>query len=162
MQNITKTVRLILILVALTQAAWAAEDLMTSHLVGQARHWQARDRDDLAAEIWRSVLRSEPTHGEALIKLGLIEVRAGNPREAAVLLEQAIRVNPKPRGLAELSAALSKEAPKTDSVVLPALKPLSPQTQAQPEPQAKESKPKTTPAKKTTPATAPDALLLKP
>lgn len=160
MQNIPKTVRLILILVALTQAAWAAEDLMTSHLVGQARHWQTKDRDDLAAEIWRSVLRSEPTHGEALIKLGLIEVRAGNPREAAVLLEQAIRINPKPRGLAELSAALSKEAPTTENSVLPAPKPLNPQTRAQP--QAKESKSKLAPARKTTPATAPDALLLKP
>jgi hypothetical protein len=160
MQNIPKTVRLFLILVALTQAAWAAEDLMTSHLAGQARHWQTKDRDDLAAEIWRSVLRSEPAHGEALIKLGLIEAKLGNLREAVILLDQATRVSPKPRGLAELSAALSKEAPKTESTVLPTFKPSSPHTQAQP--RAKESKPKTTPTKKTTPATAQDALLLKP
>ena len=160
MQNIPKTVRLILILVALTQASWAAEDLMTSNLVGQARHWQTKDRDDLAAEIWRSVLRSEPAHGEALVKLGLIEAKVGNLREAAILLDQATRVSPKPRGLTELNAALSNEAPKTESAVLPALKPLSPQTQAPP--QAKESKSKTTSVKKTTPATAQDPLLLKP
>jgi tetratricopeptide (TPR) repeat protein len=160
MQNIPKTVRLILILVALTQASWAAEDLMTSNLVGQARHWQTKDRDDLAAEIWRSVLRSEPAHGEALVKLGLIEAKVGNLREAAILLDQATRVSPKPRGLTELNAALSNEALKTESAVLPALKPLIHQTKAQP--QTKESKPKTTSAKKTTPATAQDPLLLKP
>lgn len=158
MQNISKTVRLILILVAFTQAAWATEDLMTSHLVGQARHWQVKDRDDLAAEIWRSVLRYDPLHGEALIKLGLIEVKAGNPRDANVLLEQATRVNPRPRGLAELSAALSKEVQKTDTPVPPPMKPLGSQAPTQ----AKKNKPKTTSATKTTPATVPDALLLKP
>lgn len=158
MQYIPKTVRLILILMALTQAAWAAEDLLTSHLVGQARHWQTRERDDLAAEIWRTVLRSEPAHGEALIKLGLIEVKAGNLREASVLLDQATRVSPRPRGLAELSAALSKETPKIEGAVLPAFKPFPSQTQ----PQAKASNSKTSPTKKTTSTNAPDALLLKP
>lgn len=158
MRNQPKILQLALILLMFTQPAWAVEDLMTSHLVGQARHWQAKDRDDLAAEIWRSILRSDPAQGEALVKLGIIEARAGNHREATILLEQASRVSPKPRGLAELTAVLSAEASKTDSAVLSSVKSLGDKAEIQP----KERKSRTKSTNKTSPATAPDPLLLKP
>ena len=82
------------------QLAWAAEDLITSQLVDQARHWQYKDRDDLAANIWCFVLWVEPEHGEALAKLGLIETRNNNRDDAQRLLEHESRVRPKPAGKA--------------------------------------------------------------
>jgi cytochrome c-type biogenesis protein CcmH/NrfG len=158
MYNTHKPIRLLAMLMVLAQPAWAAEDLMTSHLVSQARHWQAKDRDDLAAESWRSVLRSDSSHGEALVKLGLIEARAGNRPEAVLLLEQANRLNPKPRGLDALAALLPSEATKSGTTSTPTARQSDSKTEAAP----KESKPKSTSPKKTTPASASDALSLKP
>lgn len=102
--------------------AWAAEDLITSRLVDEARHWQFRDRDDLAADIWRSVLRADPEHGEALVKLGLIEARNNNRNDAQRLLEHASRVTPRPAGLAALGAALAADTKGKANAVLPTSK----------------------------------------
>ena len=93
------------------QPVWAQEDLVTSHLADQARHWQQKARDDIAADIWRSLLRSDPRHGEALVKLGLIEFRSGNLTESRALLDRASRVDPLPRGLGELASALGNDSP---------------------------------------------------
>ena len=103
--------------------AWAVEDLITSQLVDQARHWQHKDRDDLSADIWRSVLRADPEHGEALVKLGLIEARNNNRNDAQRLLENASRVRPRPAGLAALSAALATDPARKATTVLPTAKP---------------------------------------
>ncbi len=65
-------------LAALIAPALASDDLETSQMVDQARHWQKKRRDDLAAELWRKVLRFNPKHPEALAKLGAIEARASN------------------------------------------------------------------------------------
>ena len=65
-------------LAALIAPALASDDLETSQMVDQARHWQKKRRDDLAAELWRKVLRFDPKHPEALAKLGAIEARASN------------------------------------------------------------------------------------
>jgi len=78
MQNVKKLTCLIVGLAALVAPALAADDLETSQMVDQARHWQQKRRDDLAAEAWRKVLRFDPKHPEALAKLGAIEARAGN------------------------------------------------------------------------------------
>ncbi|MBZ4210644.1 MAG: hypothetical protein LAD29_05910 [Rhodoferax sp.] len=69
---------LTLTLAALIAPALASDDLETSQMVDQARHWQKKRRDDLAAELWRKVLRFNPKHPEALAKLGAIEARASN------------------------------------------------------------------------------------
>jgi hypothetical protein len=69
---------LTLTLAALIAPALASDDLETSQMVDQARHWQKKRRDDLAAELWRKVLRFDPKHPEALAKLGAIEARASN------------------------------------------------------------------------------------
>jgi hypothetical protein len=158
MLNITKTAPLILMLLAFTQPAWATEDLLTSNLVAQARQWQSKDRDDIAAELWRSVLRSDPTHGEALVKLGLIEAMTGDRGVAIALLEKANRINPKPRGLAELNAALSIDTDKRGNPAQSSVKSPSSKPPVQP----KERKPKATSTKTPSSAPAPDALLLKP
>ena len=103
--------------------AWAAEDLITSRLVDEARHWQYKDRDDLAADVWRAVLRTDPEHGEALIKLGLIEARNNNRDDAQRLLEHASRVRPRPAGLAALATALAADTAGKANAVLPTAKP---------------------------------------
>ena len=103
--------------------ACAAEDLMTSRLVDEARHWQYKDRDDLAADIWRAVLRADPEHGEALVKLGLIEARNNNRDAAQRLLDHASRVRPRPAGLAALVAALAADPAGKANTVLPTAKP---------------------------------------
>lgn len=97
----------ILALGSFVRPAWPADDLMTSQLVDQARQWQQKDRDDIAAEIWRKLLRTDPSHGEALVELGLIEARMDRRDEARNLLERAVRLRPAPRGLGRLSAALA-------------------------------------------------------
>lgn len=97
---------LLLTSASLTQVVWAADDLMSSQLADEARQWQQKDRNDIAADLWRKLLRADPMHPEALVKLGLIEVRAGNIQEAEVLHSRASQLAAQPAGLFELSAAL--------------------------------------------------------
>ncbi len=78
MQIVQKLGCLTLTLAAQVAPALASDDLETSQMVDQARQWQQKRRDDLAAEIWRKVLRFDPKHPEALAKLGAIEASAGN------------------------------------------------------------------------------------
>lgn len=110
---------LTLALAALAQPVWAADDLMSSQLIDQARHWQQKDRDDIATDLWRKVLLTDPKHPEALVKLGVIEARAGNVAEAAALYNRARQLTTPPAGLSELSAAL--KAVKGPSKNLPPL-----------------------------------------
>lgn len=110
-----KTAWLALALASFTAPAWAADDLMSSQLVDEARQWQEKDRDDLAAAVWRKLLRAVPNHPAALVNLGLIEARAGNLKEARVFWSRASQLSTPPAGLDRLSAAVSttKSAPET-------------------------------------------------
>ncbi len=110
---------LALALGALPPAAWSADDLMASQWVEQAREWQRKDRDDLAAEIWRKLLRAEPKHPEALVKLGLIEARAGNFRLAKELYARAGRLPKPPAGLRQLSAVISPTEVDVEKSAIP-------------------------------------------
>jgi tetratricopeptide (TPR) repeat protein len=143
MWNMGKTIVLALALGALAQPARSADDLIASAIVDQAREWQQKDRDDLAAELWRKLLRANPTHPEALVKLGAIEVRAGNRRKAEELYARATKLAKPPVGLSQLSAALS--AIKVNSAGMARLLP-----RQQPEP----STPAPTKPKASKPATA--------
>jgi tetratricopeptide (TPR) repeat protein len=145
-------------LCALVRPVWAAEDLMTSQLVDQARHWQQRNRDDIAAEIWRSLLRGDPEHGEALVKLGLIEARASNQQAAKKLFEQAIHLRPRPLGLTELAAALSMDKTGNRNTLVPPSKKV-PQKPGQ---RSISENSKTIQKATISQPTAPDILLLKP
>lgn len=106
MLKMRKMALLTLALASLARPVGAADDLMSSQLIDQARHWQQKDRDDIAADLWRKVLRADPKHPEALVKLGVIEARAGNIEEAVALYNRARQLTTPPAGLSELSAAL--------------------------------------------------------
>lgn len=108
MQNMEKMAWLTLLaLASLVQPAAAGEDLITSQWVDQAHYWQQKNRDDIAADLWRKLLRSDPRHLEALIKLGTIEARAGNIMEAESLYNRATQLAAPAAGLSELSRALT-------------------------------------------------------
>ncbi len=107
MPYVKTTAWLIGTLVALARPVWAADDLMSSQLVDQAHYWQQKNRDDMAGKVWRKLLRFDPRHPEALVKLGAIEARAGNFKEAEDLYLRAAKLPVPPPGLKELSAALS-------------------------------------------------------
>lgn len=102
----TRRYRLLLALGLATSAAWAADDAATRQLVDQARHWQQVSRDDLAAGAWQKLLRADANHPEALIRLGLLEARAGHVPQAEELYRRAAQLSPAPAGLSELDAAL--------------------------------------------------------
>ena len=106
MIKMKKLVWLILALSSCAQLGWAADDPLTQRLIDQARYWQQRNREDLAAEAWRKLLRAEPNHPMALIQLGAIEARAGRFKEAEELRAKAAALTPPPPGLGELETAL--------------------------------------------------------
>jgi len=78
MQIVQKRTCVTLALATLVAAALAADDLETSQMVDQARQWHQKRRDDLAAELWRKVLRFDPKHAEALARLRAMEGRTDN------------------------------------------------------------------------------------
>ncbi len=114
MRSIETIAWLTLAFASLVQSAYAADDLQSSQLVDQARRWQQKNRDDLAADLWHKLLIVDPKHPEALVKLGVIEVGAGNIAEAEALHNRAAQLTPRPAGLKELSTALdaAKDGPK--------------------------------------------------
>ncbi len=118
MQTMGKIAVLAFLLVGVAHSAGSADDLIGSELVYQARQWQQKNRDDLAAELWRKLLRANPKHPEALVKLGVIEARAGNLREAQALYSRALQLDKPPVGLNQLSAALALDAGKRNSADL--------------------------------------------
>ncbi|WP_158598102.1 tetratricopeptide repeat protein [Noviherbaspirillum saxi] len=119
---------LVPVLLPFAQPAWPADDLISSQMADQARTWQQKDRDDLAAEIWRKLLRTDPRHPEALVRLGMIEARAGNTREAEALYNRARRLPTPPAGLQELAAALGRSKASSEpkpAAVTPKSEPLA-------------------------------------
>jgi outer membrane biosynthesis protein TonB len=122
-------------LVGLAHSAGLVDDLIASELVDQARQWQQKNRDDLAAELWRKLLRANPKHPEALVKLGVIEARAGNLRAAEALYSRAIQLDKPPVGLNQLSAALDAGKRNPADLARPLPNPnLRPEPEPEPEP----------------------------
>ena len=103
---------------ALAHPARSADDLIGSELVHEAREWQQKNRDDLAADLWRKLLRFNPHHPEALINLGGIEVRAGNLSAADELYNRANQLAKPPVGLNQLSTALKAKQSSLPAAVL--------------------------------------------
>jgi cytochrome c-type biogenesis protein CcmH/NrfG len=106
MQSKDNMAWLTLVFALLGQAVMADDDLMSSQMVDQARQWQHKNRSDLAAELWRKLLLTAPRHPEALVKLGTIEARAGNVKEAEALYIRANQLATPPAGLKELYAVI--------------------------------------------------------
>lgn len=86
--------------------ATAADDATVQKLVEQARYWQQKKRDDLAADAWRKLLRADPDNPLALVQLGTIEASLGNTKEAEELYQRAKGLKAVPLGLTELETAL--------------------------------------------------------
>lgn len=63
-------------------------------LLGQARLWQSRNRDDLAAEALNRLLSMSPDHPDALAQLGFLQMRANRKDEAQQTLDRLRRVRP--------------------------------------------------------------------
>lgn len=106
MGNPTKALWFGFAVLMLALPAHASDDLYASQIVEQARQWQQKNRDDLAADLWRKLLMSDPVHPEALIRLGIIEAHAGRPGQAEALLHRAMQLRPAPGGLQDLSDAI--------------------------------------------------------
>ena len=110
MSKIHHYARLLPLLLCLSQPALAADDLMASQMADEARLWQQKDRDDLAAQVWRKLLRAAPDHPEALVNLGMIEARAGNLSQAAALQARARKLARPPAGLRQFEGAVERLA----------------------------------------------------
>lgn len=83
-------------------------------LLENVRYWQARGRPDKAAEAWRKVLRSDPTHAEALAELALAAARAGRTEEAKDLVNRLKRSHPGNGRIPALEQALGLGAKYDD------------------------------------------------
>jgi len=116
MQNVIQMKRLACLILVLgigLPCAWSADDVGTRQLVEQARYWQQNGREDLAADGWRKLLRADASHPEGLVRLGLLEARAGHAAQAQELYQRASKLPSAPAGLAELETVLNagKNAP---------------------------------------------------
>lgn len=106
MKKMTKFAWVILALWSSAAPLWAADDPLALRLIDQARYWQQKNRDDLAAEALRKLLRAEPNHPIALVQLGVVEARAGHLKEAQELYARAAGLTPPAPGLNELDMAI--------------------------------------------------------
>lgn len=86
----------------------AIESLADSQMMDEASSWQEKGRDDFAADIWRKILLTNPTHGEAMVSLALHEMQLGNIEKSRRLYEQANLLKPAPKRLAMLKRNLEK------------------------------------------------------
>lgn len=87
-----------------------AEDLLMLQMVEEARKWESKGQDELAAEIWRKLLATRPQHPEALVRLGLIEVRAGHMAAARGFYARALRLQSPVPGLKKLARLVNPSA----------------------------------------------------
>lgn len=120
MSNRTKALWFGLTLLCVAAPSRAADDLYSSQIADQARLWQQKNRDDLAANLWRKLLASDPKHAEALIKLGIIEARSGNVGEAEALLRRATQSGAASIRLQDLSDAIKSAKGSTPEVAVAA------------------------------------------
>lgn len=111
----TKLACLILALTQGVSPAWAVVESASQALIDQATYWHQKNRDDLAGDAWRKLLRAEPNHPKALIELANIELRAGHRAEAEALYNRAAKLNPPPAGYTALGNSLNMSTvPQTE------------------------------------------------
>jgi hypothetical protein len=112
--------------VLLMQPAWAGsrDDLMTSQIVDEARTWQSKGREDLAADAWHRLLVTKPQHGEALVSLGLIMARSGDLTQARALYARASRTTASPHSMSKLAALVGESKVEVPIDAAPPSKPV--------------------------------------
>ncbi|NCN96896.1 MAG: hypothetical protein GW928_05450 [Rhodoferax sp.] len=81
--------------VMLSVPAWSADDLMMSYMVDQAHEWEQKDRPDMALDLWRKILRHDPNHQEALMKLGLSKRQGASVQKSELPFKPAAPATPK-------------------------------------------------------------------
>lgn len=119
MRFMNKMVWVAFTLASFVPHVWAIDDLISSQLQDQARSWEQKDRNDMAADLWRKLLRTDPGHPEALIKLGLIEAQMGNIKEAKAIYNRASQLEKPPVGLSQLQAVLGVDQVLSKNPSLP-------------------------------------------
>lgn len=72
-------------------------------LIDQARHWQGRQRPDLAAQAWQKLLAVDPRQPDALHGLAVLSTEAGRFDEATSYLNRLRQVRPDHPALATLT-----------------------------------------------------------
>jgi hypothetical protein len=110
--------------VLLMQPAWASsrDDLMTSQIVEEARTWQRKGRDDLAADAWHRLLVTNPQHAEALVSLGLIMVKSGEISQAKALYARASRAKVTSYSMSKLAIAVGEVKDEVPINAVPSIK----------------------------------------
>ena len=83
-------------------AALAADAALVGGLVRNAWYWQARAREDKAAEAWKAVLAADPEQPDALAALGGLDARAGRLQQARDALARVQKIAPRHPDLAVL------------------------------------------------------------
>jgi cellulose synthase operon protein C len=87
---------------ALSSTASAVDDALVRGLVRNAWYWQARAREDKAAEVWKAVLAAAPEQADALAALGGLDARAGRLQQAREALARVEKIAPRHPDLAVL------------------------------------------------------------
>lgn len=137
------------------QSGFCADDLLTSQLVDEARQWQTKGRNDLAADTWHRILIVHPEHPEALASLGWLEARAGNLSQAQALYRRAKKTGKSTPVLLRLEARLREanaDNPKDNQQLTPPSAPGSAPTSPDPRAGTRQSTSTTTPRSPPTPA----------
>lgn len=87
-------------------AAQSPPNAEMARLLSAAHMWNDKDRADLARGVLEKVLLIDPVQPDALLLLGLIEIRSNQPAEAAKLLQRLQRAHPGHPATRELGDAL--------------------------------------------------------
>lgn len=102
-------------LLASHSIAVCGDDLVTSQMVDEARMWQSKGRIDLASNMWRRILVTNPQHIEALTGLGIVEARAGRLSEAQSLYQRAKKSGKTTPNLTRLAVMLESTSASVES-----------------------------------------------
>ncbi|NRT55368.1 cellulose biosynthesis protein BcsC [Sphaerotilus uruguayifluvii] len=86
-----------------TQAASAGPAGAVQTLIDQARHWQQRQRPDLATQTWNKLLAIDPRQPDALQGLATLSIEAGRFDEAGGYVDRLRQVQPGNASLDRLS-----------------------------------------------------------
>ncbi|MBV8709120.1 MAG: tetratricopeptide repeat protein, partial [Acidobacteriaceae bacterium] len=89
---------------ALLQGAAADQSSAVEHLIQKARSLEARDRADLAAQVWQQILINNPNQPDALAGLARWAKRSGKVEEANAYMAKLRKVSPDGGAWAQLDS----------------------------------------------------------
>src|SRR4051794_3755176 len=98
---------------ALLQGAAAERSSAIDLLIQKAHSLEARDRADLAAQVWQQVLITNPNQPDALAGLARWAKRSGKMEEANSYIAKLRKVSPDATALSQLDTPDSSKTQKT-------------------------------------------------